>query len=439
MSRCALIFPVSRRRDELRGLFTASRQFVFGAAVVGTLTGFAVAGFERVTVNLVFEDVVSKLPLALLAFAPAVGLAIATLWLRGPGHGLNRMTADEYLDAFHGDRQLLPRDLLNKLVAAVATLGLGGAMGLEGPSIYMGASIGASGQRRFTRFFGGADRNLLLVAGAAAGIAAIFKAPATGAIFAIEVPYQNDLARRMLLPALVAAASGYLALVAVNGSDALFPVHGAPALSFVDLAGAAGLGLVAAFGARLFAWMLRWAKRVAERGHVVVRVATAGGAIALLFAICRALTGESLVLTPGYGVVTWALDPKRSVGILLAVLVLRCLATTATVSGGGVGGLFVPLVVAGALLGRAFGIVVGGDESLFLVVGVAAFLGAGYRVPLAAVMFVAETTGRPGFVVPALIAAVVAELVMGNSSITTHQKVSTPGLASNDDGAQADP
>ena len=54
-------------------------------------------------------------------------------------------------------------------------------------------------------------------------------------------------------------------------------------------------------------------------------------------------------------------------------------------------------------------------STLFIVIGIAAFLGAGYRVPLAAVMFVAETTGRPSFVVPGLLAAVAAELMMGNS------------------------
>ncbi len=98
-----------------------------------------------------------------------------------------------------------------------------------------------------------------------------------------------------------------------------------------------------------------------------------------------------------------------------------------TVAGGGVGGLFVPLVVAGALLGRlAVGVVGGGNTTLFVVIGVAAFLGAGYRVPLAAVMFVAETTGRPGFVVPGLLAAVAAMLVMGRGSVTTYQRGSQP-------------
>lgn len=90
-------------------------------------------------------------------------------------------------------------------------------------------------------------------------------------------------------------------------------------------------------------------------------------------------------------------------------------------AGGGAGGLFVPLVVGGALVGQAFQTVVGGATGLFPIVGVGAFLGAGYRVPLAAVMFIAEATGRPGFVVPGLIAAVIGELVMGRSSVTEFQ------------------
>ena len=416
------------RRDQLRVLAGRSREIILAAALVGVATGLAVAGFERLTVNVVFDRGVAHLPLWLLAFAPGAGLAVAGLWLRGPGRGLPPLTADAYLQSFHRREPLGLRALANRLVAAIATLGTGGALGLEGPSIYLGATLGSVAQRRFRRLLGGADPNLLLVAGAAAGIAAIFKAPATGAIFAIEVPYQDDLARRMLLPALVGAASGYVALVALNGTAPLFPVSGSPPIGFADLAGAAALGLACGAGARTFAWMLRRAKRLAGAAHPVARVVGAGAAIAALFAIGRLLTGESLVLTPGYGVVTWALDPRRSVALLLMILVLRCLATSATVAGGGVGGLFVPLVVAGALVGRAFGEAFGQlDQSLFLVLGIAAFLGAGYRVPLAAVVFVAESTGRPGFVVPGLIAAVVAELLMADASVTPYQPASQLG------------
>jgi CIC family chloride channel protein len=84
--------------------------------------------------------------------------------------------------------------------------------------------------------------------------------------------------------------------------------------------------------------------------------------------------------------------------------------------------------VTGALLGRAAGAVLPGlDDHLALIIGVAAVLGAGYRVPLAAVVFVAEATGRPGFVVPALLAAVAADLMMGRHSVTTYQQPSPAG------------
>jgi CIC family chloride channel protein len=413
---------------------TRLHRFLLASAIVGTATGFAVVGFERLTINVIFDRVVANLPLGVLAFLPGLGLALATLWLRWPAHHLSPATADEYLDSFHDGRPLFLRELLHRLVTAVMTLGSGCALGLEGPSIYIGSVFGSTTQRWWRRALEGADRNLLLVSGAAAGIAAIFKAPATGAMFALEVPYQDDFARGMLLPALVGAATGYIALASVNGTAPLFPISGTPPLSFTDLTAAAALGLAAGFGARVFSWMLRTAKRFNGRAPGVVSVASAAGSIAIMFVVCRALTGENLVLTPGYGVVTWAIDPKRSFALLGAVLVLRCCATSAAVAGGGVGGLFVPLVVAGALLGRMFGDLVGHDATLFLVIGVAAFLGAGYRVPIAAIMFVAEATGKPGFIVPALIATVVAELAVGGQSVTTHQLASRPGATS---GAEA--
>ena len=189
-----------------------------------------------------------------------------------------------------------------------------------------------------------------------------------------------------------------------------------------DLGGALLVGVGAGFLARGFAHLIRFAKDVATRTHPVTRAAVGGLALAGLFAITRLLVGESLSLGPGFSAVQWALDPSQSVQVVLSLLILRCVATSVTVAGGGVGGIFVPLVVAGALFGRAVGGLIGGlDTTLFLVIGVAAVLGAGYRVPLAAVMFVAESTGRPGFIVPGLIAAVAAELVMGRQSVTAYQ------------------
>jgi CIC family chloride channel protein len=416
----------AERLDELRALVARSRVVVLWSAAVGAITGLAVAGFERLSVDVAL-DAIRDLPLWCQAIAPGVGLVVAAAWLRGPGRGTSSATTDEYLSAYHSRRPIDPRRAVDRVVASFSTLGSGGPMGFEGPSLFIGAALGSFAQRRFARFFASVDRDVLMVAGAAAGVAAIFKAPATGAVFAIEVPYQDDLARRMLLPALVAAATGYLTFVAVNGTDPLFPVRGTPPFSFADLAGAVLLGAAAGIGARAFAWLLRAAKRLNDSWPVAVRVAGASASFVVLFVIGRGLTGESLTLGPGYDVITWALSPDRATALVLAVLLLRCVGTSVTVAGGGAGGLFIPLVVAGSLLGRAVGGAFGDQTSLFVVIGVAAFLGAGYRVPLAAVMFVAETTGRPGFVVPGLLAAVVAELVMGHSSVTTYQVRAEPG------------
>ena len=235
--------------------------------------------------------------------------------------------------------------------------------------------------------------------------------------------YRDNLARNSLLPALVAAATGYLTFVAFAGTAPLLPIHGISRFSALDLVGAAAVGILGGIGARLFTRLVKFGKSLQGRLHPAVGVLGGSAALASLFIVGRLATGESVTLGPGYEVVRWAVLPDHALWVLALVLVLRCLASATAVGGGAAGGLFIPLVVGGALLGR---LVAGGlgatDTSLFVVVGISSFLGAGYRVPLAAVMFVAETTGRPFFVVPALIAAVAAELVVGDASMSSYQR-----------------
>ncbi len=415
------------RRAIVAAFAVRSRQVLLFAAAAGAITGLGVAFFETIVVEVIFDRLL-ELPIWALAFMPTIGLVIAALSLRllGPA---NPGTTDAYLQAFHDPAQgLKPRLLPARILAAIGTLGFGGAMGLEGPSLYLGASVGTTLQSRFHRLFRSVDHRVLMVAGAAAGVAAIFKAPATGAVFALEVPYQDDFARKMLLPALVAAASGYLAFVAIHGTASLVPSHGSPALSAGDLIGSIVLGVAGGLVARAFAALLLRAKRITTSVTIWVRVAAAGATLALVAWIGDLLAHEPVTIGVGYNAIAWALEPHRAVWILLAVLLLRCLATASVVSGGGVGGLFIPLVVTGALLGRAAGAIIPGlDDHLALIVGVAAVLGAGYRVPLAAVVFVAEATGRPGFIVPALLAAVAADLMMGRRSVTTYQQATVVG------------
>lgn len=413
------------RRDELRDLGRRSRETVLLAAVTGVITGVGVRGLEYV-VDSAYHRMLD-LPLWCIAISPVIGLIASALILKSVGAGTSNATSDEYLRAFHDPAyRLKTRAAIARISASIATIGSGGALGLEGPSLYGGATIGAALQRRLPSRFRSADHRVLMVAGAAAGVAAIFKAPATGAIFALEVPYRDDMARRMLLPALVASASGYLTFVSLSNTVPVLSVgvYNLNNFELIDLFGALVVGAACAVGARFFAKLMRIAK-VASLRPLPARLAVCSVSLIVLFYAVYTLTDQPLTIGSGFEVFrNWLfVEPQIAVWLLIVVFVARCLASAIVTAGGGVGGVFMPLVIVGGVVGRAVGEVVHPDRlSLYTLLGIAALLGAGYRVPLAAVMFVAETTGRPNFVVPALFAAVAADLVMGEQSITAFQR-----------------
>jgi CIC family chloride channel protein len=228
----------------------------------------------------------------------------------------------------------------------------------------------------------------------------------------------------MLLPAGMAAAASYITFAAFQGTEPLLAVKGAPPFDFRDIAGALLLGVLCGVGARVFTTALVYAKRVMAGVHPLLRALVAGAGLSGLVAASYAAFGSGLTLGAGYDNLAWAFNPRRAVGLVVLLLAMRAAATVLTVAGGGVGGLFIPLVIEGALLGRAVGGIfrtAGAGSNFFPLIGVAAFLGAGYRVPLAAVVFTAEATGRPGFIVPGIIAAIVAQLFMGTASASQYQ------------------
>jgi len=409
-------------RDRLALAGRRSQEVLLLAGVTGVLVGLAVAAFDELAAEHVFPWVLD-LPLWATAAAPLVGLLLSAAALRWLAGGATPATTDEYIRSFHEQgRALDTRPAPGRLAASIATLGSGGSLGYEGPAIYAGSSIGAWLQQRLARVFRTEDPKVLLVAGAAAGVAAIFRAPVTGLVYALEVPYRDDLARRALLPAAVASAASYVTFAALIGTDPLFPVAGQPDLSLRDLLGAALVGLFAGGFARLFSVVIGRAKALQGLASPWVRALVAGVVLGGLFLAGWAMTDANLTLGAGYDTMRWATSADHGLLLIVAAATLRVAATATTVAGGGVGGLFVPLVVQGYLVGEAARVLVDpANATLFPVVGIAAYLGAGYNVALASVVFVAEVTGRPGFVVPGLIAAVVAQLVMGRRSLSPYQ------------------
>ncbi|MDG6990458.1 MAG: chloride channel protein, partial [Nitrososphaerota archaeon] len=85
-------------------------------------------------------------------------------------------------------------------------------------------------------------------------------------------------------------------------------------------------------------------------------------------------------------------------------------------------GIFFPLVVFGSLTGSLFALLVHSDVAVFASVGIAAFMSAGYKTPLAAVTFIGDTTGSVSFLVPAMVGSAIAYLVSGENSVSTEQR-----------------
>ena len=416
----------ARSGVELLASFRPRRAFpamMLLSIATGAAVGLLVAVFEQLTVEVLLERLLEG-PLWWQAAAPAVGLFAAVAILRYLGGGASPSTSDEYVRAFHERNPRLPLSQLPaKLLAGVATIGLGGSVGLEGPSVYAGATVGHSTQGMFSRWLRREEAKMLLTAGAAAGIAAVFKTPATGVIFALEAPYRDDVARRALLPALLASASGYLVYVAALGTDPVIDLGSHDTdLSLIHLGGGALLGLVAGLGGRGFAWLVRHAKGLEQQYPIGVRIIIGGAVLAGLVVATEAVFDQPLSLGPGVEATEWLRDGEHTLLLIGSLLAFRIIATLTTVGAGGTGGLFIPLAVQGVIVGSFVGQALGtADIGLYRTLGLAAFLGAGYRAPITAVMFVAESTGTSAFVVPALIAAAVSQLVAGSSSVASYQ------------------
>jgi len=409
------------------------------ALLTGVATGLCVALFQYLVSSLALPFLYETRRLWLYMVLPVVGLVLSSLCIRFLVPSREGHLTESYIRVFHDpDGNMAARNFLGKALSSFITIIFGGNIGLEGPSIFMGATIGDRLERRLDRFFPKEDRKMLLVAGAAAGLAAIFKAPLTGLIFAIEVPYKDSLRGRMLVPTFVASASSYIVSVLLTGSEHIF-AHASPQKFTVDdLFLAFVLGLCCGLGARLFAWFYHFSRRTLAQLPGYARPLVAGIGVGLLTALVFHLFGEPFLYGPGYRLMHHVLAHTDPLWMLLVLFVAKAVATGLTFAGGGTGGMFLPLSVMGAVLGTAFTHFIHGPTAgLYPLIGLAAFLGAGYRTPVAAIAFVAETTGDPWALIPAMLATVASLIVMGDQGVSESQETlpALPSMTGDSPGA----
>ncbi len=399
------------------------------AAPVGVLVGLAIAAYDW-TVNELLWRRITDQPVGLQLLAPFAGLLLTGIVLR-----LFRVTsssmADEVVRAYHEPGAGMPAGTApGKLVASVATMGFGGSAGMEGASKWLGATVGSLAQRGLHRLGVRAPAKTTLLVGGSAGIAAIFRAPLSGAIMGVESPYKHDLAHEALLPALVASATSFWTFAQLRPATPYFPIHFQYTLASRDLLVAVPLGLAAGLASHLFLWTLARLRRRFEGlgASILVRTAVGGALLSLLGLAAWRLLGAPVTLGAGLPVANDLLAGRYALWAALAVFGFKLLATAITFGCGGVGGLYVPSATIGAALGAAFDAALApGHPGVYTLLGIAAFTGASYNSILFAAVFVAESTGNVFLAVPALIASSVAFTVSAGVSNSRSQRARRPG------------
>lgn len=384
-------------------------------AVVGALVTLALAGLGR------FEPWVAhlaRMPILL----PTLGLFLTTVWLSTTRLGEVSLVRD--LDLARRDPYAaFPFwRTLAKVVGCLLTIGFGGSAGTEGPGKWFGAAAGLQYHRLLhtsSRYVGLMRRLarpplIMARAGAASALAAVFRAPLSGALMAAE--HNGHLSADSLIPCLVSAASGYMVFSGFMGYDPLLPLPslGIP-LRARELGWALVLGLLCGLTATLFLRLRSRLGTLLARFPLLWRGLAAGIGLGILALPGHLIWKDHFLITQGGGL---DLVHDLLTGQVLApdaawFLALKLAATALTFAGGGIGGIWLPSVAMGAALGTAFeGFLHLGTHGYMALVGAAALTGATHESLLVPVVFLAETTGQATLVVPALVATTLSYVVV---------------------------
>jgi CIC family chloride channel protein len=346
------------------------------------------------------------------------------------GHG-----TDAAIAAYHqGQGYIRPRVPLIKLVASALTIGTGGSGGREGPIAQIGAGFGSLLATLLR--YPVAERRVLLAAGMGAGIAAIFRAPLAGTLFAAEILYCSpEFEPEVILPTGLASVVSYCTFGVVmhwlgDSGDpfrTLFKTpEGLTFTSALELGPYLLLALWVAFLSMLYVRTFYGVTHLFHRLRLPRMLKPAVGAfltgvvgLTLFYAAGQAKPVLS-VLSFGYGILQDGLDHDAGLaaGLLLAVALGKIATTSLTIGSGGSGGVFGPSMVIGGCGGGALGVFLHQHwpglvphPASFIILGMAGFFAAAAKTPFSTLIIVSEMTGDYKLLLPALWVVTIAFLV----------------------------
>ena len=422
----------NRMPGAIKALGTLKYRIILEGIVVGLLVGVVVSAFRfalsqmdllrNVLIGLAEPEEGSLLashpelfPWIGLAILAAIAVAVSMFVQREPyisGSGIPQVKGEligriktEWL-----------RVLLLKFFGGIMAIGSGLALGREGPSIQLGAMVG----KGFSRLSGRlkSEERLLISAGSGAGLAAAFGAPLAGVVFVLE-ELRKDFDPKVLLSTMAAAVTSEYVASFVFGLEPVFAVFALSKPTLQDYWMILVLGLLLgglgvlynkaiAFSQDLQGMIRpRWLKAVIAIGAIVL--------VTLLCPECLG-SGHHLVEETGFGL--------HTASTIALFLIVRFVYSVYSFGTGAPGGIFLPLLVLGALAGGLFTLVVSplaglpvGNEAFYVILGMAGLFSAIVRAPLTGIILISEMTGTLSSLLPlslvALISFLTAEVLGG--------------------------
>ncbi|MRW91394.1 CBS domain-containing protein [Duganella sp. FT80W] len=331
------------------------------------------------------------------------------------GHGI-----PEAIEAIMFKKSTMsPKVAVLKPLASGIAIGSGGPFGAEGPIIMTGGAVGSLVAQHF--HLTSAERKALLVAGATAGMTAVFGTPIAALLLAVEL-LLFELRPRSLAPVAVACAvAGFLRPLLIE-SGPLFPLHTAvlpPSALISCLIGGVLCGAMA--------WALSTALYRVEDGfhklpiHWMWWPALGGLAVGIGGYF------QPRALGVGYDVIADLLNNHMAAAAILSLLIAKAVIWLLALGSGTSGGVLAPLLMLGAGLGALLGpYLPGGEPAVWPLVFMAATLGGMMRAPVMAVVFAFELTHDVNALLPVLATATVA---YGFTVITMHRSILTEKIA----------
>ncbi len=348
------------------------------------------------------------------------GILVFTVAPEAEGHGTDAM-----IESFHmRGGKVRKRAPIVKLIASALTIGSGGSAGKEGPIAQIGSGFGsilAEALRLKPR-----ERRILLLAGAAGGIGAIFQAPLGAALFVPGVLYRDtEYEFEAILPCIISSIMAYSIFSELIGRHVIFNATDLGFSMTQELVPYALFGVICA-AVGYFYIKVFYGMRDKFFNKIPIPQMFKPALGGLLLGITALFFPQ--IIDGGYAWIQLALDGNLPWMTMLLLVFVKILATSFTISSGGSGGVFGPSVFMGAMLGGAFGYL--GQlvaptwvihPNAFVLVGMGGFFSGVAKVPIASVIMACEMSGSYTLLVPLMVVSTISYLLMGKISLYEKQ------------------